>query len=467
MSSDIVIKVTNVTKAYKVFSSNMDRLRHALYGPWGNKKHYKTYKALNGIDLEIKAGETVGIVGANGAGKSTLLQIICGTLQPDEGEVFVNGRISPLLELGASFNLEFTGRENVSVNALLMGLSEDELKNRFEDILHFADIGDYIDQPVKTYSSGMFARLAFAVAIHTDPDILVIDETLSVGDEAFQRKCFARLEALKNKGVTILFVSHSAHAVQELCERAVLLVAGNRVLTADSSTVIKLYQKLLYAPAQGRNAVLDKIRVIDDKYRAGEPVADNLMIDISYDGEGEENSNYDIDDYEPSLVSQSVESYVSCGAQISMPRIINADGNMVNVLRTGENYFLEYRVEFTHEALDVRFSMLIKTAKGVELAALWSAPRGKGMNEIISGQQYVIQIPFTTNLLAGVYFVNAGIAGIINYEYLIMHRLVDAVMFRIKPKPFSITDRYVNISTGDAASVMLIDDACVVSTSDN
>jgi len=197
------------------------------------------------VDLTLGRGETVGIVGRNGSGKSTLLQIICGTLQPTAGDVNVNGRVAALLELGAGFNPDFTGRENVYLNGAIIGLSREEIDAEFEKIERFADIGQFINQPTKSYSSGMYVRLAFSVAIHANPDILIIDEALSVGDEAFQRKCFARIEQMQAKGTTILFVSHSAQAVIELCDRAVLLDAGEILLTGTPKQVVGQYQRLM------------------------------------------------------------------------------------------------------------------------------------------------------------------------------------------------------------------------------
>src|SRR5690348_2740583 len=221
-SEDFSIRVDRLSKRYEIYAQPAHRLKQMIL-PRAQRAmrrsartYFKEFWALRDVSFDVRRGETVGIVGRNGSGKSTLLQMICGTLHPTAGRISVGGRIAALLELGAGFNPEFTGRENVYLNAAVIGLSREEIDARFDDIAAFADIGDFMEQPVKTYSSGMYVRLAFAVAINVDPEILVVDEALAVGDELFQRKCFARIDAIRSKGATILFVSHSANAVVEL-----------------------------------------------------------------------------------------------------------------------------------------------------------------------------------------------------------------------------------------------------------
>jgi lipopolysaccharide transport system ATP-binding protein len=222
-----VIQAKHLGKCYRLFERPQDRLKQ-FFSP-AHKKHYREFWALSGVDLEVGQGEVVGIIGRNGSGKSTLLQLVCGTLSPTEGEINVHGRVAALLELGAGFNPEFSGRENVFLNGAILGVSRAEMEARFDEIVAFSGIGDFIDQPVKTYSSGMYVRLAFAVAVHIDPDILIIDEALSVGDGAFARKSFERIMALKEKGATILFCSHSMYQVEVLCQKALWLDAGTHV----------------------------------------------------------------------------------------------------------------------------------------------------------------------------------------------------------------------------------------------
>lgn len=222
--NDIVIDVSNVTKQYKLYGKPFDRLKEALH-PF-KKKYHKSFKALSDVSFEIRKGEIVGILGTNGSGKSTILKIITGLLNPTEGTVSVNGKISALLELGAGFNHDMTGLENIYLNGTMMGLSRQDVDEKLNDILNFADIGDFIYQPVKTYSSGMFARLAFAVSINVEPDILIVDEALAVGDMFFQEKCYEKMKQMVRNGSTILFVSHSLPAIRNFCSRAIWIEKG-------------------------------------------------------------------------------------------------------------------------------------------------------------------------------------------------------------------------------------------------
>lgn len=240
MRSDIAISVTNLAKTYRIFGHPGDRIKQAL--TLGRKHFHREFTALQDISFEIEKGEIVGIIGRNGSGKSTLLQLICGILKPSSGAVTVNGRISALLELGAGFNPEFTGRENVYFQGAVTGLAKEKMHERFDDIAAFADIGDFIDQPVRTYSSGMFVRLAFATAIHIDPDILVIDEALAVGDIAFQRKCFDRLgQLLADKQRIVLLVSHDLRQVERFCSRVIFLQNGKIVADGRAHDVCQMY----------------------------------------------------------------------------------------------------------------------------------------------------------------------------------------------------------------------------------
>ncbi|TAN64847.1 MAG: ABC transporter ATP-binding protein [Methylobacter sp.] len=244
---DLAIKVENLSKCYQIYETPSDRLKQfvaprlqRLTGQ-SPKQYFREFWALKDISFEIKKGETVGIIGRNGSGKSTLLQLICGTLNPTDGSVETRGRIAALLELGSGFNPEFTGRENVYMNAAVLGLSNKEIESCFNDIVAFADIGDFIEQPVKTYSSGMFVRLAFAVAVHVHPDILVIDEALSVGDIVFQNKCMKKIKAIKEKGTSILFVSHDLSTVQIVCDRVIWIKNGSLRLSGYSVDVCQEY----------------------------------------------------------------------------------------------------------------------------------------------------------------------------------------------------------------------------------
>lgn len=245
--SNLAVSVRNVTKSFEIYSTPRERLKQFVLPRLRRllgltpRQYFKSFSALTDVSFDIRKGETVGIIGRNGAGKSTLLQILCGTLTPTSGDVQINGRVAALLELGAGFNGEFTGRENIYMNAGILGLDEAEIDSRFSDIVAFADIGEFLEQPVKTYSSGMFVRLAFAVAVHVDADILIVDEALSVGDVYFQAKCIGHMKRLMQNGVTVLFVSHDTSSVKALCAQAVYLNRGNVAAAGSTEDVVEAY----------------------------------------------------------------------------------------------------------------------------------------------------------------------------------------------------------------------------------
>lgn len=250
--NDIAIKVENLSKCYQIYDAPRDRLKQFVVprlqriAGKSPKQYFREFWALKDVSFEVKKGETVGIIGRNGSGKSTLLQMICGTLNPTSGSIQTNGRIAALLELGSGFNPEFTGRENVYMNGAVLGLSKDEVDEKFEAIATFADIGDFIEQPVKTYSSGMFVRLAFAIQANVDPEILIVDEALAVGDAYFVHRCMARFHDLQRKGATIIFVSHDASSVKRLCGRVLWLKNGHSILVGDATTVVDAYLQDLF-----------------------------------------------------------------------------------------------------------------------------------------------------------------------------------------------------------------------------
>jgi len=409
----------------------------------GRRKFYQDFLAVHGIDLDIYRGETVGIVGRNGSGKSTLLKLICGTLLPTDGQLEVIGHVAPLLMLGAGFNPDFTGRENVFLNSTILGLSEQEIHERLDSIIAFADIGDFFDQPVKSYSSGMHSRLSFAVAINADPDILVIDEVLAVGDEAFNRKCFARIEEIKAHGATILFVSHNAGTILEFCDRAVLMDGGERLLTADPKTVISRYQRLLYAPLDQRAKILDEIRELDTGSKTG---SESDPSETKPNQKAQIDGTLDYGYFDPNLKSQSTVEYVQMGAFIHSVRISDPDGNRVNMLRPDMNYIYEYQVDFTEPAFGVRFGMMIKLVTGFEIAGQTSHPSRTGFEFIEAGTTARVRMPFRTALVPGTYFLNAGVRGFREGNEVYLHRILDVEMFRIAPDSQSRVTGCVNLA---------------------
>ncbi|MBW6521014.1 MAG: ABC transporter ATP-binding protein [Desulfoarculaceae bacterium] len=436
--NEIAIRIENLSKCYQIYATPRDRLKQFVLPPLSQmmgktpKQYFGEFRALNDVSFEVKKGETVGIIGRNGSGKSTLLQMICGTLNPTSGSIQTTGRIAALLELGSGFNPEFTGRENVYMNASVLGLSNEEIDARFEDIAAFADIGEFIEQPVKTYSSGMMVRLAFAVAINVDPEILIVDEALSVGDELFQRKCFSRIESIRANGATILFVSHSGGTIVELCDRAVLMEAGEKLTVGLPKQIVGRYQKLLYAPADKRDAIREQIRRADEQVveSASAAVKDPSSKDhapIKHEQELQES-------FDPNLKPSSTIEYESDGAYIESPAVLTLAGEQVNNLVRKKTYRYTYTVQFTKSASNVRFGMLIKTTSGLELGGGASASSARdSLSYVEAGSSYRVEFLFRCALNPGVYFLNAGVNGNVDGSETYLHRLIDISMFRVQP----------------------------------
>lgn len=425
-NNDAAISVEGLSKCFHVYEQPRHRLFQLISSSVGRvfnskpSKYYREYWALKDISFSMPRGQTVGIIGRNGSGKSTLLQLICGTLVPTDGAVEVSGRVAALLELGAGFNPEFSGRENVYLNGAILGLSREEIDRRFEAIVGFADIGEYINQPVKTYSSGMSVRLAFAVAINVDPEILIVDEALSVGDELFQRKCFSRIEEIRNKGATILFVSHSGSTIIELCDRAILIDSGEMLADGHPKEVVGKYQKLLYAAEERKGEVRELIKRGDDEQQL-----------IALDGSAADTVT-SLDSFDPGLVPASTISYECRGAEIGGASIFNSRGVKVNNISRGETYFYRYSVNFTASAELVRFGMLIKTVSGSEIGgAVSAANTADGIACVFPGQHIDVEFSFRCMLNPGVYFMNAGVTGVIDGVDTYLHRLLDAASFRV------------------------------------
>jgi lipopolysaccharide transport system ATP-binding protein len=444
MSSESVIDVRSLDKRFPVYEKPHHRLFQMLSFGDG-RSWYREFEALRSVNIAINKGETVGIVGRNGSGKSTLLQIICGTLAPSAGEVDVRGRVAALLELGAGFNPEFTGRENVFLNGAVLGLQRQEVEHKLADILAFAAIGDFIDRPVKTYSSGMYVRLAFAVAIHVEPDVLVVDEALSVGDEAFQRKCFSRIEKLRQSGCTILFVSHAASAVIELCDRAILLDAGEVLADGAPKAVISRYQRLLYAAEdrvpQLRQELKDECLALDTEVPDRPVHAATSLEALAAEPEQGDDQAY----FDEGMLSQSALAYVSQGAVIDDPHIETLLGARVNVVSAGDRYVYTYRVRFERGVTAVRFGMLIKTLTGVELAGAVSSRTEQTLEWIEPGSEITVRFEFQCRLSPGVYFMNAGVQGCVGEEETYLDRRIDVVMFRVMAKPDRLNTGFIDL----------------------
>ena len=443
-SNNIAVAVQDLSKCFQIYNRPEDRLKQSIipkirqFFELPNVNYFHEFWALRNVNLQIKKGETVGIVGRNGSGKSTLLQIICGTLTPTRGSVQTRGRIAALLELGSGFNPEFTGKENIYLYGALLGLSKKEIDNKYEDILSFADIGEFVDQPIKTYSSGMSVRLAFAVAINVDPDILVVDEALAVGDELFQRKCFSKIESIKQNGATILFVSHSGGMVIELCDKAILIDAGEKLTEGEPKKIIGAYQKLLYAPAEKRLHFRDLIK------------SENYLLSDSIDKPSMEFPEPKPDQiiqesYDASLIPTSTIEYASQGAVIKDAHLELLSGERVNNLVSGKKYNYVYLVEFSKAIDNVRFGMLIKTISGFELGGGISATSShQGIAHVNAKARCKVKFTFECSLNPGVYYLNAGALGFTGETETYLHRVIDAAMFRVLAIENNISTMTVN-----------------------
>jgi lipopolysaccharide transport system ATP-binding protein len=425
MSSDLAIIARDISKAFRIYDRPEDRLIELA--SMGRIRRHREFQALRGVNLEVHRGETVGIVGRNGCGKSTLLQVICGILQPTAGTVTTHGRIAALLELGAGFDGNFTGRENVYLNGAIHDRTRAEMDERFEAIAAFADIGDFLDRPVKTYSSGMFVRLAFATAVNIDPDILVVDEALAVGDEAFQRKCYARIEQIKERGATILFVSHAAQTIIQLCDRAVLIDGGEKLMEGAPISVIGQYQRLVNAPpAQQQTLRCDIANVAVD--RASESPRPDEQQDVP--DPPDPSSAYD-----HGLQSQSAVAYERRGAEIRNLTIATLDGREVNVLRMGRRYVVRYEVHFDSAAINVGFGMHVKSVEGTGLAGIQTVNSPPLRISLINpGDRVSVSFEFLCAFVPGVYFLTCGIIGTVAGEKIVIHRLSDWLAFRVAPE---------------------------------
>lgn len=433
MSSDeLSIHVDGLSKRYEIYAQPADRLKQMILPRVQRatrrqpRTYFNEFWALRNVSFDVRRGETVGIVGRNGSGKSTLLQLICGTLTPTVGDVEVDGRVAALLELGTGFNPEFTGRENVYLNATVLGLNREEIDARFGAIAAFADIGEFIEQPVKTYSSGMFVRLAFAVAINVDPEVLVVDEALSVGDELFQRKCFSRIEDIRDRGATILFVSHSAGSVIELCDRAILLDAGQKLTEGRPKKVINDYHRILYSPGENLFKVRKEILDGSDATPRGHMPAESMA--ASSESERVEET------YDPGLQPSTTTVFVPKGAIISEVGLYSQRGTRVNGLVRGHRYRFSYKVEFTKPLFNVRFGCLIKSISGLPICGtLSTAAMRDGTMVERAGWSANVDFLFDCMLNPGVYFMNAGVFGIEEDSETLLHRIADVLAFRVLP----------------------------------
>jgi lipopolysaccharide transport system ATP-binding protein len=449
--SNIAVKIENVSKYYKLYNEPKDRLKEALH-PF-NKKYHTPFYALKNLNIEIRKGDILGVVGRNGCGKSTLLKLITGVLQPNEGKVSVNGKITALLELGAGFNPEFTGIDNIKFYSKILGITDKDLQDKLPLITAFAELGEFLYQPVKTYSSGMKARLGFSVAVHVDPEILILDEVLAVGDVLFRRKCYAKMEDFFNSGKTIIYVSHDANSVNQLCNRAVLIHDGNIIMDSKPEKVTAYYEKLLFAKPKNIQAVLSEIVSINDNKNKPKRINDTVQHDSI---KAEMLVPYYLKDFRPENVIQ----YRNEDIDIVDPHFTTINGKVVNVLVRGCDYY--YKVNYVSKSNStferVAFGFDIKTESGVEISSIQSALSNKKkiyLRKFHTKETVKVCFKFHCLLNSGIYYTNLGVSAFNASEQTVLNRKIDASCFKVIQESDQIIGGFVKL----ISEVRIISDA--------
>ncbi len=403
MSSETVIRVRDVGKLYPIFASPKDRLKQALWP--GRRRFFTPFWALRNVSFEVARGESVGIVGRNGSGKTTLLQIIAGTLAPSEGEVRVRGRLAALLQLGSGFNPQFTGRENVFLNGSILGIPRAEMERKFDEIVEFAEIGEHIDQPVKTYSSGMYARLAFSVAISVEPDVLIVDEILSVGDVGFQQKCVARLRRLRDAGLTLLFVSHSPDAVRSVCQKAVFLAEGAPRAWGPAEQVVNAYLK--YVRTQTNQEALEH------EARRSKPLP-----------------------FQTGVTGQL--RYGTGHVQLEEVELLDAHGERCRSFGFGDAVTIEARIRSFIDVENLSLSFLVRDATGVDLLGTTSFDEGAKIPALGEGDAATVRFTFTNVLRKGGFGVSLAVHRVSRSDYsdnVLFDQVDGCAAFAVTPNP--------------------------------
>ncbi len=406
--SEVAIRVDDVSKLYKLYDKPSDRLKESL--GLTRKKLYKEHYALHNVSFDVKRGETVGIIGTNGSGKSTILKIITGVLNPSGGHVEIDGRISALLELGAGFNMEYTGIENIYLNGTMIGFSREEIDAKMQDILDFADIGDFVHQPVKTYSSGMFVRLAFAVAINIDPEILIVDEALSVGDVFFQAKCYKKFEDFKKMGKTILFVSHDLGSISKYCDRVVLLNRGKKLAEGTPKEMVSMYKRIMVNQDKAEEIAAHQMDMSsleeDDEKEIKEAAC-----------EGQWKKHYNL--------NTDVDEYGNGAAEIEDFAIIDENGNYTNAIVKGTRFRLKSKVKFKQDIHDPIFTYTFKNIQGVAITGTNTMYEKKDVPLAKEGETYVATFEQDMFLQGGEYLLSMSCTGYRDGEFQVYHRLYD------------------------------------------
>ncbi|WP_233843755.1 ABC transporter ATP-binding protein [Dyella sp. 2HG41-7] len=428
-AASIAVSVKGLSKRYDIYASPQDRLKQMVIPrlrKWlgrSSRSYFREFWALNDVSFDVRRGEAVGVIGRNGSGKSTLLQIVCGTLEASNGEVRSHGRIAALLELGAGFNPEFTGKENVFLSGLVYGIPEETLKRRYQEIVDFAEIGEHIDQPVKTYSSGMYVRLAFAVAAFCDPDVLIIDEALSVGDVYFQRKCFKRINELREGGCTLLFVTHSLDTLMQLCDRGIVIDRGNMVFDGPAKPAVTEYLRRVFGSHSPVKAIKSETSSSEPSEVEAIALGDrSYFAALAHQDLFAHRAGYNRD-----------ETRLGDGSARALDFVVEGQRDVPPIVNARERFRLLVRYGFEQGADRIIFGMQVRTREG---SVVYSANSFTVHNRLFSyaaGAIALIEFDLRATLLPGQYFVTVGVSQYDDQgaEIRAMDRRVDAIILTI------------------------------------
>lgn len=419
MDKNIAISVMDVSKIYRLYDKPIDRLKEALSPT--HKKYHKEFFALDKLSFNVEKGSTVGIIGTNGSGKSTILKIITGVLNPSTGSVKVDGNISALLELGAGFNSDYTGIENIYMNGTMMGFSREEMEKKLPEILEFADIGDFVYQPVKTYSSGMFVRLAFALAINVEPEILIVDEALSVGDVFFQSKCYAKMEEIRKKGTTILMVTHDMGSIIKYCDKVVLLNKGKFLAEGSARDMVDLYKKILAGQFDETSMELSDFNsgVVEDLANIKRSKEDTFMKTTNELMKAK------------MTINPSLTEYGDGRAGIVDFGIVDAKGSISNLLMKGEYFYIKEKIRFNSKIKSPIFTYTIKDKKGTELSGTNTMLEAAKVEEVDEGDIYEVSFKQKMTLQGGEYLLSMSCTGFEEGDLQVYHRLYDVASITV------------------------------------
>lgn len=426
-SSEVVLKIEGLSKGYKMFARKKDRIIETLFPA---VKRHGVFEAMHNFNLEVKKGEVLGVLGKNGAGKSTLLKMITGVVTPTSGTIEAKGKISSLLELGTAFNQELTGYENIYQHGQVMGLTNEEIKSREQEIIEFADIGDHLYQPVKTYSSGMFARLAFACAINVDPDILIVDEVLSVGDMSFQLKCFKKFQQFKESGKTILFVTHSITDILRNCTRTIIIDSGRKIFDGDVKEGVEKYKKIIVGldEKQSKTGLQTDSQILEENpnYKSNEEVV------------GEEWKTHFNEN--PNLID-----YGNGAAQVIDYGMFDENGNYISVLENDKTVVLKSKILFKQDVKEPIFTMTVKDFKGLEMAGTNTLIEKVATGEYKKGDIVTAEFKQVINVAPGKYTLSFSCTHFNHKgELEVLNRKYDALLIEV-------------LSTKDTVGLMRLD----------